>query len=109
MVRVILLYQVLFTVNVLPKEGVRADVGNTQVNPLCESPLMPYVEGSACLGYAETLGSTHFTLMTIFVAGNQIVELKNTLAKSRAQYMGEELSQHINAGRRRTLNVEPFK
>jgi hypothetical protein len=43
--------------------------------------------------------------MTIFVTGNQIVELEDT----RAQYMGEELSQHINAGGRRTLNVKPFK
>jgi hypothetical protein len=45
---------------------------------------------------------------TLFVAGNEIVELEDSLARTQAQWMGEELSKNIDEGQRRLLNAEPF-
>ncbi|EXJ73910.1 uncharacterized protein A1O5_02204 [Cladophialophora psammophila CBS 110553] len=46
---------------------------------------------------------------TFFVAGNEIVELEDSLAKSQPQWMGEELSRNVDEGQRRLLNADPFE
>ncbi|KIW87798.1 uncharacterized protein Z519_11772 [Cladophialophora bantiana CBS 173.52] len=46
---------------------------------------------------------------TFFVAGNEIVELEDTLARSQPQWMGEELSRNVDEGQRRLLGADPFE
>ncbi|KAI1623909.1 hypothetical protein EDD37DRAFT_695229 [Exophiala viscosa] len=45
---------------------------------------------------------------TFFVAGNEIVELEDSLAKSQPHWMGHSLSRDIDEGQRRLLTAEPF-
>jgi hypothetical protein len=45
---------------------------------------------------------------TFFVAGNEIIEFEDSLAKSQPQWMGERLSRNIDEGQRRLLTAPPF-
>ncbi|KIV84435.1 hypothetical protein, variant [Exophiala sideris] len=45
---------------------------------------------------------------TFFIAGNEIVELEDSLAKSQPQWIGEGLSKLIDEGQRRLLTADPF-
>ena len=45
---------------------------------------------------------------TYFVAGDEIMELEETLAKSKPQWMGEGLSKSGDEEQRRLLKAKPF-